>query len=46
MRVRSRVPLNHDVRCCMHHTWVAGAKDGHVIVVSRNKVVIVAMLQL
>ena len=40
------MPLNHDVRCHAHRTQIAGAKDGHVTVVSGNEVVIVAMSQL
>ena len=46
MQVRSQVPLNHDVRCCMHHMWVTGAKDSCITMVSRNEVVIVTVLQL
>ena len=46
MQVRSRVPLDRDVGCHVHHMWVAGAKDGRVAMVSGNEVVIVAMLQL
>ena len=40
------MPLNHNVGCHVHHTQIAGVKDGHITVVSRNKVVIVTMSQL
>ena len=40
------MPLNHNVRCHVCHTQVAGVKDNHIIVVSRNEVIIVTVLQL
>ena len=45
MRVRSRVPLDHDVGCRARRMWVAGVKGGRVAVVSGNEVIIVAMSQ-
>ena len=37
--------LDCDVGCCTCHMQVTGAKDSCVAVVSRNEVVIVAVLQ-
>ena len=40
------MPLDCNVGCHACRMQIAGAKDGHITVVSRNNVIIVAMSQL